>query len=75
MARPEPALAVATGDAAIGENGWKTAETVVSDRVGWLRSGQRGTIGQPRRLASLAFVAPCRPLILVGELALGSTLV
>ena len=59
MARPEPALAIATGDAAIGEYGWKTAETAAAVAAGCRRSGQHGTIGEPPRL-SLAGV-PSRP--------------
>ena len=54
MARPEAALAIATGDAAAREWAWKRLETAAADRTGCRRFGRDGTIGAAPGLRSPA---------------------
>ena len=76
MARPEAALAIATGDAAAREWAWKTLETTAGSRVGCRRFGRNGTNCPP---AGLKFHGSHktldRPCTGPGGLALSTALV
>ena len=60
MARPEAALAIATGDAAAREWAWKRLETAASRPRGCRRFRRDGTIGAPPGLKSVASADPSR---------------
>ena len=59
MARPEAALAIATGDAAARERAWKRLETATADAGGCRRFGRNGTFGAPQGLKSGYSADPC----------------